>query len=77
MTSDLRNSRCSWSNGLRPEKFYASVAVPLAPVRVPIRDHLPREPCHFHLSVNDKGDNETIPENVYRSSGIYLKVPKE
>ena len=27
--------RCSWSHGLRPKKFYTSVAVTPAPVRVP------------------------------------------
>ena len=60
----------SWSHGLR-SKIFVSVAVTLAPVRVP-SPHLPRVPRHSHLLTDIKGDNEIIPEAVHKSRGIYF-----
>ena len=50
-----------WSHGLRPKKLYASVAVPLAPVRVPSQWPLAPSVTSVMSVANDKGDNEMIP----------------
>ena len=45
-----------------------------------VNGNLPRVSCQSRLSANDKGDNEMIPGDMHRSSGIYLtakKNPKE
>ena len=61
---------------LRPKNLRAGVAVPPAPVRVPIQGHLPRKSCHSRLSANDKGDNEMMPGAVLRNPNICLTAEK-
>ena len=55
--------------GFGQEKLYASAVVSLAPVRVPNQRPLAQSVTSV---ANDKGDNEMIPEAVYRSPGICL-----
>ena len=51
---------CSWSHGLRPKKkkkLSVSVAVPLAPIRVPSQSPLAPSVASVMSVANDKGDN--------------------
>ena len=48
------------------------MAVPPAPVRVPIKGHLPPSVVSVTSVANDKGDNEMILGAVHRFLGIYL-----
>ena len=45
------------------------MAVPLAPVRVPIQRPLGPSVTSVPSVANNKGDNEIIPAAVHRSSG--------
>ena len=68
----FRTACCSWSHGLRPKKLSVSVAVPLAPVRVPSQRPLAPSVSSVKSVANDKGDNEMILGAVHRSPGICL-----
>ena len=41
-----------------------------------VKGHLSRVSRQSHISANDKGDNEMIPEAGYISSGIHLTTEK-
>ena len=41
-----------------------------------VKGHLSRVSRQSHISANDKGDNEMIPEAMHKSPGIYL-TPEE
>ena len=51
---------CPWSHGLRPKKLSVSVAVPPAPVRVPIQRPLAQSVASLTSVANDTDDNEMI-----------------
>ena len=55
-----------WSHRLRPKKLHASVAMSVAPVRVPSQRLIAPSVTSV---VNGKGDNEMILEAVQRSPG--------
>ena len=61
---------CPLSHGLRPRKLQASVAVPLAPVRVPSQRPLSPSVTSATSVANDKGDDEMILGVMHRSPGI-------
>ena len=66
---------CSWSHGLRPKKkkkLSVSVAVPLAPIRVPSQRPLAPSVASVTSVANDKGVNQMILGAVHRSPGINL-----
>ena len=48
---------CPWSHGLRPKKLSVRVAVPPAPVRVPIQRPFAPSVASVTSVTNDKGDN--------------------
>ena len=63
--------------GLWPKKFQTSVAVPLAPVRVPSQRPLAQRVASVTSVANDKGDNEMILGAVHRSPGICLTAEEK
>ena len=58
--------------GCGQKKLPASVAVPTAPIRVPIQRPLASSVASVTSVANDKGDIEMILEAVHRSPGICL-----
>ena len=60
--------------GCEQKKLSVSVAVPPAPVRVPIQRPLAASVASVTSVANDKDDNEIIPGAVHRFPGIFRTV---